>query len=162
MASRALGRSLALQSLYEWDFYERKDGLKEVVDRNIKEFGPGFEERDYNYVYALTNGVGAKFDELNNIIGKAAPDWPVDKLSLIDRNILRIGLYELVYGKTMDVPPRVAINEAVELAKTYGGQNSSKFVNGVLGTIYRQIDPNADLKTHEPEDRSEPKDESPS
>ncbi|MDE2144570.1 MAG: transcription antitermination factor NusB [Patescibacteria group bacterium] len=162
MASRALGRSLALQSLYEWDFYERKDGLKEVVDRNIKEFGPGFEERDYSYVYALTNGVGAKFDELNNIIGKAAPDWPVDKLSLIDRNILRIGLYELVYGKTMDVPPRVAINEAVELAKTYGGQNSSKFVNGVLGTIYRQIDPNADLKTHELEDRSEPKDESPS
>ncbi|MCL5006824.1 MAG: transcription antitermination factor NusB [Patescibacteria group bacterium] len=147
MASRALGRSLALQSLYEWDFYERKEDLKTVVDRNVKEFGPGFEERDYKYLYALTDGVQGKFDELNNIIGKAAPDWPVEKLSLIDRNILRIGLYELVYGKSMDVPPRVAINEAVELAKTYGGQNSSKFVNGVLGTIYRQIDPNADVKT---------------
>jgi N utilization substance protein B len=91
--------------------------------------------------------VQGKFDELNKIIGMAAPDWPVEKLSLIDRNILRIGLYELIYGKTMDVPPRVAINEAVELAKTYGGQNSSKFINGVLGTIYRQIDPNADVKT---------------
>ena len=108
MASRALGRSLVLQSLYEWDFYGNQEDLRSIVDRNIKEFGPGFEERDYNYVYALSDGVSGKIDELNNIIGKAAPDWPVEKLSLIDRNILRVGLYELVYGKTMDVPPRVA------------------------------------------------------
>ena len=164
MASRALGRSLVLQSLYEWDFYDRHEELKAVVDRNVAEFGPGFEDRDFKYVYALTEGVQRKFDELNKIIGMAAPDWPVEKLSFIDRNILRIGLYELIYGKTMDVPPRVAINEAVELAKTYGGQNSSKFINGVLGTIYRQIDPNADVKISplaSPENNiSEKKDES--
>jgi len=129
-----------LQSLYEWDFYGGQVEIKDVLDRNAAEFAPGLEERDLKYIYTLMTGIVAKADELNKIIGVAAPDWPVDRLSLVDRNVLRIGLYELMYGKDFDVPPKVAINEAVELAKTYGGQNSSRFINGVLGTIIRQMD----------------------
>lgn len=139
MASRHLSRSIAMQSLYEWDFSGKKaDDLKKVVTKNIKEFGPGLE--DENFIWELVNGVVAKISNIDKIIIKAAPEWPIDQITIIDRNVLRIGLYELLYGNKKDVPPKVAINEAIELAKTFGGESSGKFINGVLGTVYNELD----------------------
>ena len=137
MAARQLGRAVALQSLYEWDFYDRSEDIKKIVERNLEEFAPGFAEKDF--VMSLVEGVKEKSAELDLVIAKSAPEWPVNQLPVVDRNVLRLGLYELLFADRKEVPPRVAINEAIELAKTYGGQNSGKFVNGVLGTIYREI-----------------------
>ena len=139
MATRHLARSIVLQSLYEWDFYERKHDLIQIVDRNLKEFGPGMDEPEF--VWRIVKGVIGKFDHLNNIIEKAAPEWPIRQIALIDRNVLRIGLYELLYADRAEVPAKVAINEAIELAKNYGGPNSGRFINGVLGTVYKQLEP---------------------
>ena len=137
MAARQLGRAVALQSLYEWYFYDRSEDIKKIVERNLEEFAPGFLEKDF--VMSLVEGVKEKSAELDQVIAKSAPEWPVNQLPVVDRNVLRLGLYELLFANRKEVPPRVAINEAIELAKTYGGQNSGKFVNGVLGTIYREI-----------------------
>lgn len=137
MATRQLGRSVVLQSLYEWDFYNKKEHLKDVVARNLREFAPGFT--DMEFVDHLAAGVLEKMPEIDKIIVASAPEWPIDKLPLIDRNILRMGLYELMFADRKQVPPRVAINEAIEIAKVYGGDSSSKFVNGVLGTVYREM-----------------------
>lgn len=137
MAARQLGRALVLQTLYEWDFYDRSMDFEEAIERNLEEFAPGFSEKDF--VMKLAEGVKNKFDELDSIIAKSAPEWPVSQLPIIDRNVLRIGLYELLFSDKDEVPPRVAINEAIELAKSYGGQNSGKFINGVLGTIYKEL-----------------------
>lgn len=137
MATRQLGRSVVLQSLYEWDFYNKKEDLNDVVARNLKEFAPGFT--DVEFVTELVKGVVSKMSELDKIIFASAPEWPIDKLPLVDRNILRVGLYELMFADRKQVPPRVAINEAIEIAKVYGGDSSSKFVNGVLGTVYREM-----------------------
>ncbi|PIR97731.1 MAG: transcription antitermination factor NusB [Candidatus Colwellbacteria bacterium CG10_big_fil_rev_8_21_14_0_10_42_22] len=137
MATRQLGRGVVIQSLYEWDFYGRKEKIEDVLERNLEEFAPGFTEKEF--VENLAQGVVSKIDELDKIIETSAPDWPIDKLPIIDRNALRIGLYELLYANREEVPPRVAINEAIELAKTYGGHNSGKFINGVMGTVYREI-----------------------
>jgi N utilization substance protein B len=137
MASRHLSRSIVLQSLYEWDFYNKKPVLKNIVERNIKDFGPGLEELDF--IWQLIKGIEEHIEELNKIIEKAAPEWPIAQISMIDRNVLRIGLFELLYADKEEVPPKVAINEAIELAKTFSGQTSGKFVNGVLGTVYKQL-----------------------
>ncbi len=138
MASRHLSRSIAMQSLYEWDFSGKKpEVLTKIVEKNIKEFGPGLE--DQTFVWQLVAGVVEKLPEIDKIIEKAAPEWPVEQINIVDRNILRIGIYELLYGKREEVPPKVAINEAIELAKTFGGENSGKFINGVLGTIFKEI-----------------------
>lgn len=137
MATRQLGRGIVIQSLYEWDFYKRKEDIKDVLARNLEEFAPGFDEKPF--VENLITGVVEKIDELDKIIETAAPQWPIEKLPIIDRNALRIGLYELLHADRKEVPPRVAINEAIELAKTYGGHNSGKFINGVMGTVYREI-----------------------
>ena len=137
MASRHLARSIAMQTLYEWDFYDQEPDLKSIVKRNLKEFAPGFSERDF--VFQLIEGVSDNMKKLDGVITASAPEWPVDKLPIVDRNILRIGLQELLHADRKEVPPRVAINEAIELAKTYGGINSGRFVNGVLGTVYREI-----------------------
>ena len=142
MANRHLSRSIVLQTLFEWDFSlpEKKDSeldIKETLKRNLKEFAPGFE--DDTFVFTLIEQVLKKHKVIDEIIEKAAPDWPIDKISIIDRNILRIGLTELLFGDRKEVPPKVAINEAIELAKTFGGENSSKFVNGVLGAVYKEI-----------------------
>ena len=137
MATRQLGRGIAIQSLYEWDFYGKKKKIENIIARNLEEFAPGFSEKEF--IENLTKGVTSKIDELDKIIEASAPDWPIEKLPIIDRNALRIGLYELLYANREEVPPRVAINEAIELAKTYGGQNSGKFINGVMGTVYREI-----------------------
>lgn len=138
MASRHLSRSIALQSLYEWDFRGKDDAMfNEIVERNIKEFGPGLE--DTAFVWQLVNGVHEKLEELNRLIEKTAPEWPIDQIAVIDRNVIRLGLLELLFGNREEVPPKVAINEAIELAKTFGGESSGKFINGVLGTIYKEI-----------------------
>lgn len=137
MATRQLGRSLVLQSLYEWDFYNRKTDLGEALLRDIKEFAPGFTGMEF--VEKLAKGIQEKIEEIDKIIEKSAPDWPIVKLPLVDRNVLRIGLYELLFADRAEVPPRVAINEAIELAKIYGGENSGKFINGVLGTVYKDM-----------------------
>jgi N utilization substance protein B len=138
MASRHLSRSIVLQSLYEWDFYNKKTSLKNIVERNIKDFGPGLEELDF--IWQLIDGIEKHINELDKIIEKAAPEWPIAQISMIDRNVLRIGLLELLYSDKKEVPPKVAINEAIELAKTFSGQTSGKFVNGVLGTVFKQLE----------------------
>lgn len=137
MASRHLSRSIVLQSLYEWDFYDKKPELKGIVERNIKDFGPGLEELDF--IWQLIEGVQKHMPELDKIIETAAPEWPIAQIAMIDRNVLRIGLFELLHANKEEVPPKVAINEAIELAKTFSGQTSGKFVNGVLGTVYKQL-----------------------
>ena len=139
MASRHLSRSIAMQTLYEWDFYGKdKESLKEIAERNIKEFGPGLENTEL--VWEIVEGVNKNLVKLDKIIGKAAPEWPVEQITIVDRNVLRIGLFELLYSDPEKVPPKVAINEAIELAKTFSGENSGKFINGVLGTVYKQIE----------------------
>ncbi len=138
MASRHLSRSIAMQSLYEWDFSEKKSDLQKITERNIGEFGPGLEDK--SFTWQLVTGIVQHIQEIDKIIEKAAPQWPIDQISIIDRNVLRMGLYELLYEDKTAVPPKVAINEAIELAKSFGGENSGKFINGVLGTVYKEID----------------------
>lgn len=139
MASRHLSRSIAMQSFYEWDFNGKKpELLDKIVEKNIKEYGPGLE--DTNFVWQLVRGVVDHLSPIDKIIEKAAPEWPLEQITIVDRNVLRIGLYELLYSKKEEVPPKVAINEAIELAKTFGGESSGKFINGVLGTVYKEIE----------------------
>lgn len=149
MANRHLSRSLALQSLFEWDMREYDapppaglpDGgalaLQKITARNAAEFAPGLE--DDTFTQKLTEGVIAERAQLDNIITKAAPEWPFAQIAIVDRNVLRLGLYELLFADKKEVPARVAINEAIELAKTFGGETSGKFVNGVLGAVYREM-----------------------
>jgi len=136
MASRHLSRSIVLQSLYEWDFFEEKKDLDLIVEKNIELFGPGLEEKDF--IYTLIKGIVSNLKKINEIIEITAPEWPLEQIALVDRNVLRLGLFELLFGNKKEVPPKVAINEAIELAKNFGGENSGKFVNGVLGTVYRE------------------------
>ncbi|HEY4475165.1 MAG TPA: transcription antitermination factor NusB [Candidatus Paceibacterota bacterium] len=138
MATRHLVRSVVLQSLYEWDFYGRKADLEKILERNLSEFAPGIDEPEF--AWKLLKGVIEHQKEIDNIIKKAAPEWPIEQVSIIDRNALRIGLYELLYANSEEVPPKVAINEAIEIAKNYGGPNSGKFINGVLGTVYKEME----------------------
>lgn len=138
MASRHLSRSVTMQSLYEWDFKERDNSLlSEIIECNIEKFAPGLE--DTKFIHDLIDGVMSHLSEIDQIIEKAAPQWPINQIALVDRNVLRLGIYELLFGNRDEVPPKVAINESIELAKTFGGESSGKFVNGVLGTIYREI-----------------------
>ena len=138
MATRHLARSIVLQSLYEWDFYNQKEDLSKIVERNIGDFGAGIDEPEF--IWRIIKGVIEHLKEIDNIIAKAAPEWPISQISIVDRNILRIGLYELLYADKNEVPEKVAINEAIELAKNYGGSSSSRFINGVLGTIYKEME----------------------
>jgi len=143
VGSRHLSRSIAMQSLYEKDFMGDKVDLKEVVERNIQEFGPGLEDTDF--ARKLSFGVANNMDKLDKIIEKAAPEWPIEQINIVDRNVLRIGLYELIYANKEEVPPKVAINEAIELAKMFGGESSGKFINGVLGTVYKELNPESQI-----------------
>lgn len=147
MANRHLSRSIVLQTLFEWDFNNAKNvDIKEAIKRNIKEFALGLEDNDF--VFALAEEVLRKQKVVDEIIEKAAPDWPINKISVVDRNILRMGLTELLFGDRSQVPPKVAINEAIELAKTFGGENSGKFINGVLGAVYKELgEPEKDQKS---------------
>ncbi len=138
MASRHLSRSIAMQSLYEWDFSGKKGDLEKIVEKNVKEFAPGLE--DQSLVWQIVTGVVKYLPKIDKIIEKAAPEWPIDQITITDRNILRIGLFELIYSNKEEVPPKVAINEAIELAKSFGGESSGKFVNGVLGTVFKEME----------------------
>ena len=138
MANRHLARSTVLQSLYEWDFRNKADSeAVEIITRNAEEFAG--EAGDLSFMKELMSNILEKRKDIDNIITKAAPDWPLDKISIVDRNILRVGLYELIFADKKEVPAKVAINEAIELAKSYGGEKSGKFVNGVLGSVYREM-----------------------
>lgn len=138
MPSRHFSRSIVLQSLYEWDFYGKKEGkLKEITERNIREFGSGLKEE--SFIWSLIDGVIENIIRLDEVISIAAPEWPLEQVAIVDRNILRIGLFELLFANKEEVPPKVAINEAIELAKSFGGESSGRFVNGVLGTVFREM-----------------------
>ena len=137
MANRHLSRTIAMQSLYEWDFNDRVGDLEEITKVNVKQFAPGLD--DSSFIYDLVKGVVDHMKSIDEIIVATAPEWPLDQITIIDRNILRIGIYELKFAK--EVPPKVAINEAVELGKAFGGESSGKFVNGVLGTLYKDLPP---------------------
>jgi N utilization substance protein B len=138
MANRHLSRSIVLQTLFEWDFrnFSHNECLATFA-RNTHEFAPGVG--DISFMETLIKGVLEKKKDLDLIIEKAAPDWPIDKINVMDRNILRVGLYELLFSDRGQVPPKVAINEAIELAKSFGSDTSSKFINGVLGAVYKEM-----------------------
>jgi len=129
-----------MQALYEWDFrgaIMTNLEVEQLLVRNAEEFAPGVH--DISFMRTLLLGILEKRPSLDDIIEKAAPDWPIDKIALIDRNVLRIGLYELLFEDRAEVPAKVAINEAIELAKSYGGETSSRFINGVLGAVYKEL-----------------------
>ena len=135
MSNRHLARTLALQSLYEWDFHKQQKNLEVILQQNKKEFAPDFDDQEFSY--NLIENIQRYLPKIDKAIVQYAPEWPLEQITTIDRNILRIGIYELLYND--DIPPKVAINEAIELAKTFGGASSGKFVNGVLGSIYRDM-----------------------
>ena len=137
-ANRHLGRIVALQTLYEEDFRrelsDKSLKLKPILERNIDRYQDTIDDKQF--IKQLVDGVSAHQEQIDDIIAPVAPEWPIEQIARMDRIILRIGVYELLFGTS--VPPKVAINEAVELAKGFGGENSSKFINGVLGTVLRQ------------------------
>lgn len=138
MANRHLARSVVMQTLFEWDFMHRdKAHAEDILARNKEEFAGTVT--DTAFMEELLNTVIDKQKDIDTIIAKAAPDWPLEKISIIDRNILRIGLAELLFSDAGEVPPKVALNEAIELAKSFGGETSGKFVNGVLGAVYKEM-----------------------
>lgn len=137
MSNRHLARTIALQTLYQWDFNGKPDGqLPQMLEHNFREFAPDFD--DGGFARGLVSGVAANRPTIDQEIVAHAPEWPLEQITTVDRNVLRIGIYELKYDA--DIPAKVAINEAIELAKTFGGESSGKFVNGVLGTIYKEME----------------------
>lgn len=137
MSTRHLTRRIVLQTLYEWDFFEGEKEWSHILNNNFAEFAPDLKETEF--ARTIIKGVLKNFKTINHIITSAAPQWPLEKTTIIDRNVLRIGLFELIYCNDAEVPPKVAINEAIELAKEFGGESSGKFVNGVLGTVYKEM-----------------------
>jgi len=138
MSNRHLARTIALQTLFEWDFKgHKKSDLDEIIQYNYKAFAPEFG--DHSFTDKIIRGVTDHLDEIDEYIKKFAPEWPLEQITNVDRNILRIGVYELVFDP--DIPSKVAINEAIEVAKNFGGESSGKFVNGVLGSIFKNIGP---------------------
>jgi transcription antitermination protein NusB len=144
MANRHLLRTIALQSLFEWDFNNRQGNLKDIISNVVDEFAGGSEDNEF--AHQLVDGVIENMEALDKIIVETAPEWPINQITIIDRNVLRLGIYELMFTK--GTPPKVAINEAVEMGKRFGGESSGKFVNGVLGTLYKKLEP-------EPQDKPE-------
>lgn len=135
MANRHLSRTIAMQTLFIWDFNNQKKDLKEIIKENFLNFAPEFN--DGGFVEELVFGVFENIKSINDYIKKYAPEWPIDQITVIDRNVLRLGIYELVFSEK--IPPKVAINEAIEIAKNFGGESSGKFINGVLGSIYTNM-----------------------
>ncbi len=136
MSNRHLARSIAMQALFEWDFRGKSEStLPNIMERDLKEFGPGLAETEF--AKKIIDEVKEHMEEIDKVIEQYAPQWPIDQITIIDRSVLRIGIYELKLNH--EVPPKVAINEAIELAKNFGGPSSGKFVNGVLGAIYKDL-----------------------
>lgn len=143
MANRHLGRTIIMQSLYQWDFKGKDTAeLQQALERNLAEFAPEFD--DVSFVENTVNGIVTNLTAIDALITQYAPQWPLEQITLVDRNVLRIGVYELKMNP--EIPARVAINEAIELAKTFGGESSGKFVNGVLGAIYRDMQAAGEIK----------------
>lgn len=152
MSQRHLSRSIVLQTLFEWDFEDQEaNTLFPIFERVKQEFAPGTS--DGLFMENLLKLVLEKKSDLDLLITKAAPDWPLEKISVIDRNILRIGLAELLFADRHEVPPKVAINEAIELAKTFGGETSGRFVNGVLGAVYKEMGEPGKFDTAKPKQK---------
>jgi N utilization substance protein B len=144
MANRHLARTIAMQTLFCWDFNGQKGNLKDLVKESFCQFAPEFD--DHGFVDDLVKGVVANLPAIDGYIVKYATEWPLDQITPVDRNILRIGAYELVFDQ--NIPAKVAINEAIEVAKSFGGDASGRFVNGVLGAIFKEIPPKTiDLQT---------------
>jgi N utilization substance protein B len=146
MANRHLSRSVVLQTLFEWDFRTGTISGNEpgsdsyamdTLERNATEFAPA--AGDLPFMQDTLKGVLSRKQDLDMVIEKAAPEWPIDRIAPVDRNVLRLGLYELLFSDREKVPAKVAINEAIELAKSFGGENSGRFVNGVLGAVYKEL-----------------------
>lgn len=141
MSTRHIARTLALQTLFELDMKGELTASQDIVDQmithNHDEYGEGI--KDTTFTKAVLSNALSRRITLDDIITRAAPDWPLEKIGMVDRNILRIGLSELLFGDRAQVPPKVAIDEAIELAKTFGGETSGRFVNGVLGAIYKEM-----------------------
>jgi len=133
MPNRHLSRIIIMQTLYEWDFKSGQIEVSDIVSRNIENF---IEDCDKDFIEENVLGIVKNVKKIDKIISESAPEWPVDQIAVIDKTILRMSIYELIFNK--DVPPKVVINEAVELAKSYGSDSSSKFVNGVLGTLFKK------------------------
>ena len=138
MANRHLSRSVVLQTLFEWDIRSASaDAAREALARNAAEFAPA--AGDLPFMEDLLKGTLSRRADLDLVIEKAAPEWPLERIAPVDRNVLRLGLYELLFADRDKVPAKVAINEAIELAKSFGGENSGRFVNGVLGAVYKEL-----------------------
>ncbi|MDD2656595.1 MAG: transcription antitermination factor NusB [Patescibacteria group bacterium] len=138
MSKRHLARAIIMQVLYQWDFRGNPtSAIPAIIDQNMAEFGMGLEESK-DFIEETINDIIEKQPDIDGLIEKFAPHWPLDQMNLVDKNILRLGVYELEYNNK-EIPPKVAINEAIELAKTYGGENSGKFINGILGAMYKDI-----------------------
>ncbi len=154
MANRHAARAVVMQTLYEWDFRDKPSAAKtaKLLDQSISHFSPGLEETEF--ARALIQGVLDNIKEIDKIITKYAPDWPLEQIMIVDRNILRMGVYELKMDDA--IPEKVAINEAIEVAKRFGGQSSGKFVNGVLGAIYKDMKESGEVK-EEPKEKEKSK-----
>jgi len=154
MSQRHLARTLALQALYEWDFFGGKHDLLEILERDLVEIAPQLEEKDF--CRTIVNGILEHREDIDKTITTFAPDWPLDKITTVDRNVLRMGVFELMWNT--DIPSKVAINEAIEVAKAFGGESSGKFVNGVLGAVYRaQIEKGVVKEADKPKEKEEEK-----
>lgn len=153
MSNRHLARTLAMQTLFEWDFRGNSpEDVPSILTHNQEEFAPDFD--DHGFADRLARGVLAHQKDIDTLIVKFAPQWPLSQITIVDRNILRIGIYELKFSKG-EVPPKVAINEAIELAKSFGGESSGKFVNGVLGSIYKEMAASGEAPISEAPDKKE-------
>ncbi len=143
MATRHLSRSIVLQTMFEWDFNKLPEAkLPELLAHNLKEFGPGLE--DPSFPQNLMQAVMSRRQEIDALVTQYAPEWPLEQITVVDRNVLRIGIYELKFDPS--IPARVAIDEAIELAKGFGGPASGRFVNGVLGTMYQEMVEQGEIK----------------
>ena len=137
MSKRHLARSVIMQSLYQWDFKGRPSAaMPAIIEQVMAEFGAGIEETT-GYIQDTINGVIDHLAEIDALVDTYAPNWKLTDMSIVDRNILRLGVFELKL--VSQIPPKVAINEAIELAKSYGGPSSGKFVNGILGAMYADM-----------------------
>jgi N utilization substance protein B len=166
MSHRHLSRTIAMQSLFQWDFQGKQtwEELQKILSYNFQEFAPQFD--DGGFAKRLLEGVFQKQSEIDNLMTEFATEWPLSQITIIDRNILRIGIFEMKYEKV--VPAKVVINEAIEMAKTFGSESSGKFVNGVLGSLYKkmislgELSPNDELETSQvTEEKAEALSESP-
>ncbi|MEK7653432.1 MAG: transcription antitermination factor NusB [Patescibacteria group bacterium] len=135
MSNRHLARTIAVQTLYQWDFNGKTEDIEAIMANNKQEFAPEFD--DGGFIEHLIKGVIKNQKEIDGLIIKFAPEWPLEQITIIDRNVLRLGVFELKFDD--NIPAKVAINEAIELAKAFGGESSGKFVNGVLGAVFREM-----------------------